>query len=389
MNRRNLSDLRGAARLAVDATVGVTDLVEKMHRTIQMGHAPVGDSRAGTTRGLTGLIYRTIRGTTRLVGKGIDAGITPITELLPAGTSNETRNLIVSAVNGVYGDHLVATGNPLALEMSLLYQGQPASSEQPGFVIDQSDSTVLTGKVMLFIHGLCLNETHWSSDGCNHGQELAAELGYTPLYLRYNTGLPIADNGRNLANLLESLLRGWPHPVSELAIVGHSMGGLLARSASHYGHVAGHDWLRHLHRLVSIGTPHHGAPLERGGNWLDYAMSLSPYVAPFMRISTKRSAGINDLAHGNITDIERDFVSLPSNVKCYAMAATLGKKQTRLAEALTGDGLVPLDSALGKHKDAGRTLMFPEHHQWIGFETGHLELLGSPDVYTQLRDWFE
>ncbi len=82
--------------------------------------------------------------------------------------------------------------------------------------------------------------------------------------------------------------------------------------------------------MVSIGTPHHGAPLERGSNWLDYAMDLSPYVAPFTRIGKKRSAGITDLGHGSIADKKQDFIPLPSDVECYAMASTLGKKRGQI-----------------------------------------------------------
>jgi len=373
INRRNLSDLRGVMRLAVEATVGVTDVVEKMHHTIQLGHLPLGASRADNTRGLTGLVYRGIRGTTRLVGKGLDAGLAPVTDLLPEDASNTTRDAFVSAINGMYGDHLIQTDNPLAIDMSLRYEEQ----------------AVVTGKVLLLVHGLCLNDDHWTRDGHNHGEALANDLGYTPIYLRYNTGLPVADSGRDLADLLESALQDWPLPVSELAIVGHSMGGLVSRSACHHGSLAGHDWLQHLHKLVTIGTPHHGAPLERGGNWLEYAMDFSPYATPFTRITTKRSAGITDLRHGSITDTMQDFVPLPENVECYAMAATLGKKRDHVGEKLIGDGLVPLDSALGRHKDPNRTLLFPEHHQWVGFETGHLKLLGDPEVYAQLHEWFK
>ena len=373
INRGNLSDLRGVVRLAVEATVGVTDLVEKMHHTIQLRHPPLGASRADNTSGLTGFVYRSIRGTTRLVGKGLDAGMTPVAALLPEEAPTATRDAFVSAINGVYGDHLVETDNPLAIEMSLRYEEQAA----------------VTGKVLLLVHGLCLNDEHWTRNGHNHGEALATDLGYMPIYLSYNTGLPVADNGRDLADLLESVLQDWPCPVNELAVVGHSMGGLVARSACHHGSLAGHDWLQHLQKLVSIGTPHHGAPLERGGNWLEYAMGFSPYATPFTRISTKRSAGITDLRHGSITDTMQDFVPLPEDVECYAMAATLGKKRSKMGKKLIGDGLVPLDSALGKHKDPGRTLQFPEHHQWVGFETGHLKLLGDPAVYAQLREWFE
>lgn len=383
INRRNASDLRGVMRMAVDATVGVTDLVEKMHHTIQLAHPPVGVSRAGHTGGLTGFVYRSIRGTTRLLGQGLDAGLAPLINLLPDQASNTTRDALISAVNGVYGDHLTQTGNPLAARMSLRYKGVRIDHEYPDAVTDARE------RVLLFVHGLCLNEGHWTRDGVNRSEALALDLGYTPLYLRYNTGLPVAANGRELAAMLESLLSNWPNQACELVIVGHSMGGLVARSACHHGRLAGHEWLKHLVKLVSIGTPHHGAPLERGSNWLSRAMGMSPYVAPFARLADKRSAGISDLRHGSITFEPRDFVPLPGGVECFAMAASLAKKPGRIHQRLIGDGLVPVDSALGRHRDQMRTLEIPESHQWLGFETGHIELLGRAEVYAQLREWLE
>ncbi len=86
---------------------------------------------------------------------------------------------------------------------------------------------------------------------------------------------------------------------------------------------------------------------------------------------------------------DREFVPLPDGVECYAMAATLAKKPSRIHERLIGDGLVPVDSALGRSRDSARTLQIPENRQWLGFETGHIELLGRPEVYAQLRDWLE
>ena len=116
ISRGYLSDLRGVVRLAVDGTLGVTDLVEKMHHTIQLVPAPLGTSRAGTTSGLTGFVYRSIRATTRLVGKGLDVGMAPFTPLLPEESSTTARDAFVSVINGLYGDHLVRTDNPLAIK---------------------------------------------------------------------------------------------------------------------------------------------------------------------------------------------------------------------------------------------------------------------------------
>jgi pimeloyl-ACP methyl ester carboxylesterase len=384
INRTTVADLRGAARLAFDATVGITTLVEKMHHTIQLVHPPLGPSRADSTSGLTGLIYRTIRGTTRAIGKGLDAGLTPVAALLPEGESTARRNAWVSAINGVYGDHLERTANPLAIEMSFLHEGNFVDPGRPGKVVQQA-----SGKVLLAIHGLCLNEQHWARDGHHRIAGAAQATGHTIIHLRYNSGRSIDANGRSLAVMLEALLERWPVPVTQLAIVGHSMGGLVARSAIHHGGTAGHSWRGSLRRLFSLGTPHHGAPLERGGNRLDYVMELSPYVAPFTSLGKARSAGITDLRYGSITDVAQEIVPLPDDVACYALAATLGKRRGLLADRLLGDGLVPLDSALGKHPDGSRTLGLPKERQWIGYEMGHLELLGRPEVYSQLEKWLQ
>ena len=223
--------------------------------------------------------------------------------------------------------------------------------------------------------------------GKNRGEALADRLGYTPLYLRYNTGLHIWENGKNLAEILETLLENWPHPVNELVIIGHSMGGLLARSTCFHGELQGHKWMRQLGKLVSIGTPHHGAPLERGGNWVNYALGISPYSEPLTRIGKKRSSGISDLRHGSVTERQAYVAPLPNHVACYAVAATLGKKPGRTGKGLIGDGLVPVDSALGQSLNPDQCLAFPKDHQWLALETGHLQLLGSDKVYNLIESW--
>ncbi|HSL69896.1 MAG TPA: hypothetical protein VK864_06610, partial [Longimicrobiales bacterium] len=266
--------------------------------------------------------------------------------------------------------------------MSLRHDGQRVDPERPTDVVRDAGS-----KLVVIAHGLCLNDLQWTRAGTNRIECVAVERGYTPIYLRYNSGRAIANNGRAFADMLETLLGHWPCPVHELVIVGHSMGGLVARSASHHGRLARHGWLRSLRRLVFLGTPHLGTPLERGGHWLDRLMEMSPYVSPFTRLGKARSAGITDLRHGSVTFDALEYVPLPDDVECYALAATLGKRRSPLAERLIGDGLVPLDSALGRHADAARTLAIPQERQWVGYEMGHLELLGRPEVYTQLREW--
>jgi hypothetical protein len=388
VHRQHLADLHGAARLAVDATLGITGVVEAMHHTILRRAAPVGRARvAGRTRGITGFVYRCVRGTTRLVGAGLDAALPPIASLLPEGLPSPERDAAVAALNGVYGDHLARTGNPLAIGMSLRHRDRPLDPRRPEALHDDLLSRGPRTRLLLMVHGLCLNERHWRREGHDHGAALGAELGFVPVYLRYNSGLPVADNGRALAALLERLMAHWPGEAPEIAIVAHSMGGLVTRSAFHHAARVRHAWSGRVQDIVFLGTPQHGAPLERAGHWLDRAMDLSPYVAPFTRLGKARSAGITDLRHGNVTRRPGQFVSLPKGVRVHAVAATLCARRSTLVDRMLGDGLVPLDSALGRHADPERTLAIPRHRQWVGYRMGHLDLLSRPEVYAQLRDW--
>ena len=387
-NRSHLSDLRGAARMTFDAAEATAEVVEKMHRTIQMRPSPLGVSEADRTSGITGFVYRCVRGGIRLVGKAIDVSLAPMTALLPEGEFSPARDAFRSAVNGVYGDYLARTGNPLVINMSLRYRGRRIDPSDPASVFEQHGNVSLPSKLLVLVHGSCMNDRHWNRDGHDHGAALAGDLGYLPLYLRYNSGLHIASNGLLLAELLETLIGNCTTPVEELAIIGHSMGGLVARSACHHGRAAGHTWPKLLQKLVFLGTPHHGSPLERGGHGLDRLMEWSPYSMPISRLSKARSAGITDLRHGVIS-VDDEVVPLPSGVKCYAAAAVRAAKRNALSERWVGDGLVPLDSALGRHRDAERTLAIPKHRQWVGFKMGHRELLSHPDVYSQLRTWLK
>lgn len=385
--RTNLADLRGATRMALDASAGIVNIVESMHRTVQRVPGPLGKKTTDSTRGITGLVYRTVRGSMRLVGTGIDRALAPMEQLLPEGESTPKRDAYLAVVNGVYGDYLARTGNPLALDMALRLRGRPVDPSDPTSSLAAAGFPAPTGKVLVLIHGLCLSDLQWTRKEHDHGESLARELGYTPLYLRYNTGLSIADNGPALASLLETLLEAWPAPLEDVAIVGHSMGGLVARSALHHAIESGHAWPRRLGPMVFLGTPHHGALLERGGHGLDFLMELSPYSAPFTRIGKLRSAGIKDLRHGTVAPGDHQFVQLPAEVKCYAIGALLATGRAAASDRLIGDGLVPLDSALGRHKDAARTLAIPPQRQWIARGTGHLDLLSRAEVYRQLHKW--
>ena len=390
------SHARGISRLAFDAIAGMIGLVETMHSAIARRSGLFPPREEGKTRGVTRLVYRSIRGVTHLTGAGVDAALgllDPVLTLEPTPGHEAAR----AALNGVLGDHLAETANPLAIPMRLRHDGRPLHSEKDCL---EKALVPLTGRLAVLVHGLCLSDLQWKRDGHDHGAALARDLGYTPVYLHYNTGLHISANGCAFAELLEGLVQGWPVPIEELVIIGHSMGGLVARSACYYGDAQGHAWPRNLRKLIFLGTPHHGAPMERGGQWLHLALKASSYTAAFTHLARIRSAGITDLRYGNLLDCDwkdtdrfehigdtRQAVPLPKGVQCFAIAASMRSEARSLSDRLLGDGLVPVHSALGQHKEPCRALSIPKDHQWVGRAMNHFDLLSRRDVYEQMRFW--
>ena len=420
-----LSDVQGLAQLATQATLGVTHMAETVQgRVYQRIAAVFGPLAAGwvdrgpgqtgvRAKGITGLVYGSVKGLTRLVGGTANAVLARAAPLQSTRASPPAREAMLAALNGVLGDHLRATANPLLIGMALRHSGEALVLE-PAALAERLPQA--TSKVLVLIHGLCMNDLQWRSPGDagalhpahDHGLQLAAELGYTPVYLHYNSGLHTSVNGQQLADLLEQLLQAWPQPVQELTLLTHSMGGLLARSACHHAAQSGLSWPAQLKNLVFLGTPHHGAPLERVGNWVDSQLGRQAITRPFAKIGQIRSAGITDLRYGNVLEADwihadrfkrapdtRQLLPLPVGVACYAVAATtmahnagpLAPVRQALSHKMVGDGLVPLESALGLHEESGRCLAFAPEKQWIAHDMNHLELLTRPEVTRQLVQW--
>lgn len=395
------SDLRGVARLATQATLGVSRIAEGVHQSVLGTLGAPGGAAPGQARGLTGLVYGAVRGGARLVGWGADqalAGLEPWLQRLeaPGGAETPERVAVLAALNGVMGDQLAATGNPLALPMTLRCQGRVLPAQGPWPPL----SPLPGGRLLLLIHGLCMNELLWAGGPADFATALAEDFGCTPVHLRYNTGLHTSQNGQALAVQLQALVARWPVPVQSISVLAHSMGGLVMRSACEAARQQGLGWLGALRHIVFLGTPHHGAPLERAGHGVDLLLASTPWTAPFARLGQLRSAGITDLRYGHVLDADwqgrdrfrrspdrRTLLPLPEGVACFTVAATLAARRSPLADRLVGDGLVPLRSALGQHDDPARTLHFPPERQWLAYRMGHLELLHRPEVLSALRTW--
>lgn len=392
-----LADLRGANRLAVDLMLLVTDVVETMHHNIARRPGVLGRATIESTKGLPGLVYRSVRGVTRLVGGTVDTVLAPLVPLLSGASEWPGRDAVVGALNGVVGDHLEARSNPLAITMQLRRDGKPLPPTRGELAKHVRRPRQ---RVVVMVHGLCVTDAVWNRRSHDLGRSLARDMQADALYLRYNSGRHISTNGAEFAVLLERLVTTWPVPLHELVLVGHSMGGLVIRSACAFGAAARCKWIRRLRALVFLGTPHQGAPLERRGHGIDMLFSASPYTIAFTRLSRLRSAGITDLRHGSLLDQDwlgrdrfartgylRHVQPLPRDVPAFAIAGSLSRGVSEHGRAPRGDGLVPVASALGQHPDSSLAVNFARSRQWIAYDTGHLELLSSKAVYRQIKRW--
>lgn len=404
MSHVHPADLQGLSQLAVDGVLGTTSLVEEMHYAIGRVAGPSLPSIARRTRGITGLVYRSIHGITGLVGASSGLAFRHILPHLPQPDSTPERDRALAGLNGVLGDHLEATSNPLALPMTLRYQRQVLTPETDRLcsMLPRSD-----GKIAVFLHGLCMSEHHWTPEPEASGKiDLTRAVddgaGYLPLRLSYNSGRCIRANGRELADQLEALLHAWPEPVHDIVLIGHSMGGLVAHSACQQASLAGHSWLGRTCRLVTLGSPHHGAPLERIGHHVDRALALSPFSRPFTRLGAIRSAGITDLRSGCLIEQEdrqagdstsgespyHPTQSLP-DLRFFALAACLGSTPSEKRSRLLGDGLVPLDSALGRHADPRRHMALPSQNRALLCDVGHMNIPTHPETGSTVLRWLE
>jgi pimeloyl-ACP methyl ester carboxylesterase len=280
--------------------------------------------------------------------------------------------MAIAALNGLYGDRLEAEGSPLAIPMQVRRVGE-----------------TITPHVVVFLHGLGETEHAWGSP--NYG-DLLDEA--TPVFIRFNTGRHISENGTALAALLDELVSDWPVEVERITIIGHSMGGLVARSACHRGG----EWTRHVRHVISLGTPHMGAPLEQAVHAMSAALHLVPETRPFSRFLRRRSAGIRDLRRGSLVDEDwRDQdpdalrakalteVPLLEGVTHCFVAATVTRSDKHPVARLVGDVLVLSPSASGRSRT--RRLGFDEEFGLTVGGTHHLALLNHPEVGAQIRAW--
>jgi pimeloyl-ACP methyl ester carboxylesterase len=331
---------------------------------------------------------------TRAVARSAPRSATSLAQS-PAGA------LALGAANGVFGDRLARDHPELAVQFGFWRNGTEIELGKDAVAAAYADATP---RIAVFIHGLCETESAWSAPypgGAprpTYGERLRAELGITPVDVRYNTGLHVSDNGRALAASLDELLAAWPMEVESVALVGHSMGGLVARSACHYAELDDRPSARRIAQVIGLGTPHLGAPLERAANVAAWPLTRLAETRPFADLFLNgRSAGIKDLRFGSCLEEDwrdcdpdeflRDRCSefpFLGSATYYFVGATLAPT-TGGAGGLVGDLLVTYQSASGVGRR--RRIGFAAENGRHVPRADHLRLLNHPAVYAQIRDW--
>ena len=312
----------------------------------------------------------------------------------------------MSMLNGLVGDYLHERQNGLAIAMAFYHQNRPLPLVRDSL---QHAHPHLGPKVCILIHGLGCNEGIWTfrdpmhpGPDTSYGALLQTDLGYTPLYVRYNTGLPVADNGKRLVTLLDDLLACYPTHVDDIVLIGHSMGGLIVRSACHQGTQRQSAWVQQVRRVFYLGTPHDGADLERLVHIATTVLQAVPN--PITRligdILNRRSQGVKDLRFGTLLEPDvmddtpagtaqhhRRAVPWLAHAQHYLIGGTLTDDPGHAAAVLLGDGLVGVPRAHEPSPLADHGPPIPPENVRLFPGTHHLRLAHDREVYQQIKAW--
>ena len=340
---------------------------------------------------VSGGAYAAVRGFAGAVGETAGSLLAPLADGSPLARSAGGAQ-VLATLDAFVGDRLHEEGSPLALPMTLRSGGADVTLDRRRL---DAAFPGATGRLVLFVHGLAETDLAWvGRDDAGRPWSYAHALephAWTSAAVRYNTGLPVAANGKSLASLIDELVTGWAVPVTDLALVGHSMGGLVIRSACSHAVDAGHGWPGLVRSCVYLGSPHHGATLEQGVNVLGRLLGHVAEARPVAAVLHMRSAGIRDLGHGLLTADRDDPLAdsggggLLEGARHHLVAGHLGTSERHLAAVLLGDLMVRPSSALGLGNR--RTVALDRCERATFPSTSHQGLLKDRRIAEALVGW--
>ena len=242
--------MQAAGELAAEALGGAGAIVRDVHRGVArrvfgmlgVGAAPVRLAHDG----ISTLAHASVRAGLRTLPQGSGRALALASPPdAPSLADSPRGSFALGAINGMWGDRIERDHAPLALGLDLRIDGEPA------------------GKLAVFAHGLCETDAAWGlGGGPTYGERLRRSSATRPSTSATTPAATSPRTGARWPPRSRRSSRSKP-VVEEIVLVGHSMGGLVARSACHYGERGGHAWTRALRHVVCLGSPHHGAPLER------------------------------------------------------------------------------------------------------------------------------
>lgn len=377
----HLDDWRGVGYLVGIATERLTAPVEGMHRAIIGRWFAVAGPKAEPARrvvdGLTGSIYSMVRlgGTTAGVAISVGAEMTDRRRSLRPVWETPRGKYVQSIMNGIWGDRFDQDASPFGIELGLR---DPLGRRVPITPVSLRKSFPRpSSRIAVMVHGLGENERSWESAA---GTALADGLeadGFTVLRLRYNTGRTVTDNGSDLADLLEEVCQTWPVQVDEIALIGHSMGGLVVESAVIAAHESGQRWVERTSHLVALSTPHLGSPIEKLVHLLSKSLGLFRETRPLGVFLDERSAGIRDLRHGPTVD-----GGPLESIEHHLVAGAVTTDPAHPLGVLVGDLVVRVASATRKGRDVDTEVLV------VGGRN-HAGLRHDPEVVARIRSWLD
>lgn len=362
-------------RTVRDTHIAWADRVHGLLRRPAGAGPGMGESlHRGIAAGVYGGFGAGLRAASRGLGAAADRGVGPRLETEPRG------RFVNAAVNGLIGDRLEQERPRLAIRMAVRCAGADVSLDPASLTTAFPEAS---GRLVVFLHGLCENESYWNRHreqrGTTYGEALAA-AGWTPVFLRANTGLGLRPNGIELAGLVQRLVEEWPVEVTRIALVGHSMGGLVMRAAGVVATEVDRPWTELVSDVVTLGCPHLGAPIAQGIGHGSRGLGRLPETAAFGRILDWRSVGVHDLVVG----LAEDVPPLP-RARYRLVSATLTTSPRHLVGHVVGDLLVRVPSAYGRDRYGAE--LFPDAEVLHVGRADHFDLLNHPRVERALFDW--
>ncbi|OUS95992.1 triacylglycerol lipase [Rhodococcus sp. NCIMB 12038] len=401
---RRRSEVRALARLALDEIGAAAGGIGSIHRAVsdrvfagvRLGVGTHALPAKALHDEISAAVYALVAGTARLGGSlaGQFLDVPSAENVPPSQTPGGAR--AIAAIQGLIGDVLESEGSVLAEPLAIRVGGVALTADEPTLA---NAFPHARGRIVVFLHGLVETEDAWSlGRRPTYGERLETDLGYTALQIRYNSGRHISDNGRSLSDLLDAVTGHWPVEVESIALVGHSMGGLVARSACRIAFLDDRPWVRRVRQVVSLGSPHLGAPLEQAVHYASAGLAALPETRAISGLLRRRSAGIRDLNQGSLVDEDwrgRDpdalraaaisEVPLLDGVTYCFVSATITRSPRHPLGRLLGDGMVLVPSASGRNRT--RMIGFRDEDGMHLAPANHFTMLNHESVYEKLLEW--